>query len=461
MSTRHLILVFTTLFVQIALVGRSDAITIDAFEGTQQLTAMKNSPASATFAGEKIIGGVRSVHARITNSGDGFLNLQTSGGLIRHSQDALVSGQSIVVWDGDSVPDDSIFPSSPLGLNSLDLTQDNADRFVLHIKSFDYAFGTPINLTFYIWDAESRFSFVNLPLTESIQDGLKEILFTDFAAGPGSLGAADFTKVGAIVLIINGLSPDVDLTLDHLTTNGECDIIPVNGLAKKDLCGVCAGDNSSCSDCKDVPNGTALPGTTCETGDIGLCSPGTYDGACKCVSDNPPTAEQCDGIDNDCNGQVDDGVVCLTCQKIATAEISFELDHGAKQHERLIKQMVAKLTGVDRSKKTAKYSKKTLEQAHTLQVRNWVLSWTLPPQIYTCSASPLCTQVSNTEILDEYRTHSEELRQIGLQVAKRLKKVKVKTNPFLKRNQKLHDANIALANTVPLSTSVCTSYPET
>jgi hypothetical protein len=53
-------------------------------------------------------------------------------------------------------------------------------------------------------------------------------------------------------------------------------------------------------------------GEPCDTGQPGICKNGITDcaltgGGVVCRPDNQPSNEQCDGLDNDCNGSVDDG----------------------------------------------------------------------------------------------------------------------------------------------------------
>ncbi len=55
-------------------------------------------------------------------------------------------------------------------------------------------------------------------------------------------------------------------------------------------------------------------GMSCDTGDLGACAAGTI--TCEaelpvCTQDVQPAAEVCDGVDNDCNGIVDDGTASV------------------------------------------------------------------------------------------------------------------------------------------------------
>ena len=87
-------------------------------------------------------------------------------------------------------------------------------------------------------------------------------------------------------------------------------------------------------------NGNPGGGALCDTGDDGVCAFGVTacdiaSGAPICVPDNTPSDELCDGLDNDCDGQVDNGAlwsdlgtVCLVgegiCQRagVVTCDVS-------------------------------------------------------------------------------------------------------------------------------------------
>jgi hypothetical protein len=91
----------------------------------------------------------------------------------------------------------------------------------------------------------------------------------------------------------------------------------------------CVGDvgpvDETCNDIDDDCNGTTDDspldaGGTCGTSSVAPCMLGTtqcVDGGLDCVGEVEPTAEVCNGIDDDCNGDVDDSAPCdmgLTCQ---------------------------------------------------------------------------------------------------------------------------------------------------
>ncbi len=71
---------------------------------------------------------------------------------------------------------------------------------------------------------------------------------------------------------------------------------------------VCDGRDNDCD--QAVDEGDPGGGAACATGQPGRCGPGVQhciDGAVTCVRTTDPVAEICNGEDDDCDGQVDDG----------------------------------------------------------------------------------------------------------------------------------------------------------
>jgi hypothetical protein len=67
--------------------------------------------------------------------------------------------------------------------------------------------------------------------------------------------------------------------------------------APRDACGVCGGKGDGC-------NGEGSP---CDTGLAGHCAAGTLDADLMCVPNLAGAVELCNGIDDNCNGQIDEG----------------------------------------------------------------------------------------------------------------------------------------------------------
>ncbi|PIR74162.1 MAG: hypothetical protein COU35_03840 [Candidatus Magasanikbacteria bacterium CG10_big_fil_rev_8_21_14_0_10_47_10] len=84
-----------------------------------------------------------------------------------------------------------------------------------------------------------------------------------------------------------------------------------NGMIDESCCDpspeICNGRDDDCD--RQIDEGNPGGGAACDTGQFGLCGPGTMtcqNGQVECAGVDP-AAEICDGLDNDCNGEVDDG----------------------------------------------------------------------------------------------------------------------------------------------------------
>ena len=111
------------------------------------------------------------------------------------------------------------------------------------------------------------------------------------------MSTADFTDVGAVRLTISGFAQAVDMAIEWVGTDS-CRYVPNADKEVVDECGVCNGDNTSCADCLDVPNGSDLPGVACDNGSLGVCAPAAWSDSCLCESFEVAQEELCDGLDN-------------------------------------------------------------------------------------------------------------------------------------------------------------------
>jgi len=78
---------------------------------------------------------------------------------------------------------------------------------------------------------------------------------------------------------------------------------------------VCDGQDNDCDG--TVDNGNPSGGAACITTQPGVCSAGTEtctNGALSCQPNGQPTTELCDELDNDCDGQTDEGVTATFYQ---------------------------------------------------------------------------------------------------------------------------------------------------
>ncbi len=400
----------------------ASALVIDEFEGLQTVQAHPAEEVTGGAAASSAIGGARHIRAVGANGLAAlYLRANVIAGLYSHSQDATVTGTSLLTWDGETL--DSL---SPGGLGGIDLTQDGATAFILDVLSFDFSNGQPLPLTVTIYDSGdpsgNRWSRATLTLSSAVASltpfALPFASFVDHGSG----GAARFDHVGAMTLLIQGLNvADRDLTLERVRTNGACALLPDVQGRVIDVCGVCGGDGTICLDCKGVPFGKA-------------------------------EVDRCDV----CGG---DGSSCLGCAQSDLFQLLTSLDGGAKKQEKIIKKMLKLLSRRKPDAATKRYILETKPAAHTLQVRNWTLSWTIPSVNNRCSNQIFCAARSYQYVVDEYIVHNEELRVLGLDVLSKLETASVGTAAarakFLKQINDTANANFALTSQVPVEHFSC------
>lgn len=443
--------------------------------------ASSNASSSGAIGGHRTIelfnGSIFPVTVRVRNC-------TGVGGSVRcfgFSQDAnspIQQGLAVVTWDGDATP--GVNPTNWAG--GLDLTADGADALLLPIFYLDYPNNTPIEIEFRLYDADdaSGATYVSgkITLSEDIYPIAAYVAELPFAALAPSIGDPldILTSVGAIQMRIQGIAPAVDLEIGALSTNGVCTEVPVIGRPVVDDCGVCSGDNSSCADCEGVPNGNALPGTGCTTGQIGACGEGKYNSSCQCEQVVTASAETCDQIDNDCDGQVDeitdrcgicggDGRSCLDCTFEDQTDESHILDQGAKEMERYIRKVVRNIKRILPVGPQRRKYRKVLREAHSLQNTNWILSWKLPEEQTNCqSVNAFCAPIETTGIIGEYLDNNLKLWKLFKRSTRELKALQGGTLFSINRSEKQSarkqfKANRDLAKSIPLLQYVCEDDP--
>lgn len=458
------------------------AITLDHFNkptapDSLQVAQALNPPISDVNVrnSDTAIGGTRTLKVDVTqgiHQGLG-MNARVSGqtpGLLSHSQDSGVKGITTITWDGDSDPNSL----DADGLGGVDFTEDGGTEIRIKVlEDADVGNGSLVRFTMVVFDAAGpggdRFSILTKELTVNIPVGQEEILsfpFANFQQGGTAVGPANFENVGAVRLFIDGSqSTGVDLNIGAVLTNGECEHVPVNGNVLDD-CGVCNGTNED-KGC----DGVCYSGKTIDQ--CGVCDGGNSNIGCDGACFSTAVIDQC-GVCNgnnsclDCAGTPNgtavkdacgvcggDGRSCISCESKDVRPLSFVLDAGAKDQERLIKSVLTRLVKFAPTDANKAYAAKTLKIAHDLQIRNWNLSWALPPIEKQCSPAELCITASNQPIIDEYRVNSEKLRKLSKHALGKLKRVEKGLAPYQKkmskRSDQFHGINMKNADKVPVT----------
>jgi hypothetical protein len=535
----------------------AEAISFDQLTAAQSSAASSGQVVATTVVAASSLGGSRFVRA--TSNGSINTSGVVLGGNYSHSQDAITTGTTFVRWDGNSDP--ALQPAGLNGLD-LTKDAATGVKITVMASDSAFGQPITVSFIMYD-STDSTGLFKRSRGSFTVNSGISTatdfiIPFSDFV-GEGFMGGVDFTKIGAIEMFINGnASTSHDLALSFIGTNGNCDHVPVNGLVV-DQCGVCNGDNSRCSDCLGVPNGPDLPGVMCPTGEPGVCADGTWQGVpplnCLCKRDNepraeicdqldndcdgvvdegfdkgaqcsvgvgvckndgvkqcapdgsvtcsvlpkPPSNEICDGVDNDCDGVIDeenpnkgpmvdqcgvckgdgkscldckgvingttkndecgvcggDGTSCLLCSTFDQSETLGRLDNGAKEQQIIIRSSVGVLRSIPQARREAKFISQTLEFAQKVTLENWDVSWRFPIIATNCEvATSVCVSTSNVTNLALYRENNLKLRNLATDVLNKVRRYR--NGRVLPRDRRLRQAaetqfqaNLALSRTVP------------
>lgn len=446
------------------------ALSLDDFNSNGEAEALGTGNSSAVaVSNATTIGGSRTLKANVVTSPSSLLgvSLATSSGLLAYSQDAGTTGGAELAWDGDTDPN----TFNKTGLNGINLLEDNSTGFIVNLLGVDPP--ATLRVTVYQASDPDKVSEASIVLNSAVNSATPlEIQFASFI-GTGPNGAADFSDVGGIRLAILQNSDQPDIVADSINTNGECDEVPIGGQSVYDECEVCGGDNTSCAGCDGVPNsglvfdecGVCGGNNSSCAGCDGEPNSGVVFDECGVCGGNNSSCAGCDGAPNSgkvldqcgvCDG---DGQSCITCHEENQGEALAKLDGGAKALESIIDKIQKRLLKVAPTASNKAYVAETDPIIHNLQLRNWLLSWTLPVVVRECEETEFCTSVSNLPILDEYRVHNLELLNYGLASLKKIaKKFKFETKidkKFRKSLTKQYELNESEADIIPTTQDVC------
>lgn len=218
--------------------------------------------------------------------------------------------------------------------------------------------------------------------------------------------------------VTSSCSTEVDVTPCNVDCLGQID-----GTAMFDLCGVCNGSNA-CVDCLGQPFGNAQP-------------------------------DRC-GV---CEG---DGDSCLGCSDTVIVEQQFALDSNAMQQADLVDNALYRYRKLARKNARVKsFIRSVRKEADMLSVEIWVLTWSLPQTITSCTNTLFCASFDNTFLLSDVSNKSARLLELTNLVAKRItrlattqKQVRI-AKRIVKEAETLHTANLGYIQEVPPNTSSC------
>ena len=187
--------------------------------------------------------------------------------------------------------------------------------------------GTPVLGTFAAvnWTSSARFLKVEMDpaggTTYQVM-GTTQLLSVPYALVAGSIPCFTVSLTGDTLrqgngcyVIIPGISepntPCIDTDGDGYFNHAHCGPIDCNNTNANIHPGAAELCNGIDDDCDGaVDEGDPGGGAICVTGGVGVCQGGhihCVSGALACVPDVSPSAEVCNGLDDNCNGAVDDG----------------------------------------------------------------------------------------------------------------------------------------------------------
>ncbi len=195
--------------------GRAQ-IVVDDFSTNQASLSLTYPPAgtsaSSSASGAGILGGERDMQVNLTAGviAGNTMSAVVSSGFFSYSQDATISGNGVLQWDGaDSSP-----TLNPTGLGGIDLTAGGTqDAFDLSLFFDDL----PVNMTFTVFTDAGNASTFTLAAPGLVFSATRFVI--PFASFTTSLGTgANFANVGAVTLSLGSAVSAPDVVIDFLRT---------------------------------------------------------------------------------------------------------------------------------------------------------------------------------------------------------------------------------------------------
>lgn len=195
---------------------QASLLVVDTFDVPQNLTAL--GPANTTsgsVSGAGILGGERDMTVTTTSGIPVLgLNTQTLGAnQLGHSQDATVTGFTLLQWDGV----DGSGTLNPTGLGGLDLTSGGlVTGLGIRVSLNDL----PADITLTVYDSSDPTGLTYSQAQVNLPGGIfsDTDFLVNFAAftTDGPNGGADFTNAGAVEMLIDGANQSTDLVFSFI-----------------------------------------------------------------------------------------------------------------------------------------------------------------------------------------------------------------------------------------------------
>ena len=210
---------FLGLFLSAFLVSQPVAravLVIDDFDAFSFLS-VGGPPAGgmsnfAAYSTSQALGLERDAVITRDSANSGSVSMDISGSVasqLSYASAPFTSGQLMLSYDGI----DGSAGLNPIGLGNIDITQSGANTGLFLRSTSDLG----AELVFTIYTDANHFSTATIPILADSSFTFQDY-FTPFAlfASGGSLGGADFTRVGAITLWLDGSTPGTDVSLETI-----------------------------------------------------------------------------------------------------------------------------------------------------------------------------------------------------------------------------------------------------